>query len=62
MNAAAAKVEHDARLTVELLAQLKHVTFLLSSARLVIADPVANKIATTAVENAQAVIKRAEAL
>jgi len=51
----------DDTLPLDLLAQLKRVTFLLSSARLVIADQDARNAAGAAVRDAQAVITRAEA-
>lgn len=51
----------DDTLPLDMLAQLKRVTFLLSSARLVIADQDARNTASAAVRDAQAVIGRAEA-
>ena len=50
----------DDTLPLDLLAQLKRVNFLLSSARLLIADQTARSMASTAVREAQAVIDRAE--
>jgi hypothetical protein len=44
----------------QLAASLKRTTFLLSSTRLVISDPVARRTATEAVEQAQALLKRFE--
>jgi hypothetical protein len=51
----------DDTLPLDLLAQLKRVNFLLSSARLLIKDDEARQIASEAVSEAQAVIDRAEA-
>jgi hypothetical protein len=51
----------DDTLPLDLLAQLKRVTFLLSSARLIIDDQDARNTASAAVQDARAVIVRAEA-
>lgn len=54
-------LQADAPLATELVTQLKRVSFLLSSSRLIMLDNEARTIAGNAVREAQATIARAEA-